>query len=228
MIEAVFLDAGGVIIDESEFERIKAQILTDIISKVKIYTISDYWNDTEEAVYRFVSSTYEYVLFKNLKDKNQYDQAFEEYKLRWKERKAPFKLMPGLKDLLERVSRDYKIGILGQYGNDFKMFLQEQDILSFFSFQQTQASYSITKPDPRYFEAILKEANCMPEKSIMVGDRIDKDIIPANVLKMKTIRLRTGLHAKQEPRIPLEIPNMTISSLSELTKEKIAELGCCV
>ena len=62
----------------------------------------------------------------------------------------------------------------------------------------------------------------------MVGDRIDKDITPANVLGMKTIRIKTGLHKNQEPRIPLEVPGLTIASLNEITDLAINKLGYCI
>lgn len=36
MIEAIFLDAGGVILNESSFEIAKAEIITNIINKYKL------------------------------------------------------------------------------------------------------------------------------------------------------------------------------------------------
>ena len=55
----------------------------------------------------------------------------------------------------------------------------------------------------------------------MVGDRIDKDIIPAKMVGMKTIRVKTGIHKNQEPRIPNEIPDLTVNKIEEITMEKI-------
>ena len=62
----------------------------------------------------------------------------------------------------------------------------------------------------------------------MIGDRIDKDIIPANVIGMKTIRLKTGIHKDQKPRIPIEIPNLEIDSFDEITEEMITNMGYVV
>jgi ribonucleotide monophosphatase NagD (HAD superfamily) len=55
----------------------------------------------------------------------------------------------------------------------------------------------------------------------MVGDRIDKDIIPAKMVGMKTIRVKTGIHKNQKPRIPEEIPDLTVNEIEEITMEKI-------
>jgi HAD superfamily hydrolase (TIGR01549 family) len=223
---SIFLDAGGVILDEKKFEEASALIITKIISGYnQDYTLSDYWKDAEEGVYRFVPKIYDYVLFKNINDINDFKMAKEKYKKELKDKNLPFKLMVGIEEFLMRFFEDYKIGILGQYGGDFKDYLENQDILKYFTWSETQENYNITKPDPRYFEAILKTCNCKPEESIMIGDRIDKDIIPAKMLGMKTVRIKTGLHKNQKARTPEEIPDLTVSRLEEITPEKLDKMG---
>lgn len=224
MIESIFLDAGGVILDESNFEIAKAEIITHIINKCKCYNINEYWNDTNEAVFRFVSSTYEYVLYKNINNHEECKNAIIEFKTIWKELKMEYKPMIGLEELLMSLSKNYKIGILGQYDASLVEFLKNEKIDIYFSFMETQEKYKTTKPDPRYYLEILKNANMKPENCIMIGDRIDKDIYPANVINMKNIRIRTGIHKNQEPRVFIEIPNYTVESLSEITDELIEEI----
>jgi hypothetical protein len=41
---------------------------------------------------------------------------------------------------------------------------------------------------------------------------------------MKTIRLRTGLHKSQRPRIPIERPMLEIDSLDEMTEDLIQSI----
>jgi ribonucleotide monophosphatase NagD (HAD superfamily) len=59
----------------------------------------------------------------------------------------------------------------------------------------------------------------------MVGDRIDKDVIPAKLLGMKTILIRVGLHKNQQPRIPFEVPDAELDSVIGLADAilKVAE-----
>ena len=90
---------------------------------------------------------------------------------------------------------------------------------------EIQDDYKITKPDTRYFEAILKKCNSKAEESIMIGDRIDKDVIPAKLIGMKTIRVKTGIHRMQEPRTPDEIADITVNKLCEIKMEEIKMLG---
>ena len=53
-----------------------------------------------------------------------------------------------------------------------------------------------------------------PAACIMAGDRIDKDVIPAKQLGMKTIRVRVGLHKGQQPRTPDEIPDAELAGVA--------------
>jgi FMN phosphatase YigB (HAD superfamily) len=155
MIENIFLDAGGVILNERNFEENSARIITKIINIYnKNYSIENYWNDTEEAVYRFVPKVYDYILYKNI-DESIFKESKGQYKTELKELKTNFELFDGLRDFLNEFSKYYKIGILGQYGIDFKNYLKEENLLQYFTYTEIQDDYKITKPDPRYFEMIL-------------------------------------------------------------------------
>jgi len=221
MIKNIFLDAGGVILDENVFEENSSLIITKIIKQYnKDYSVKDYWNDVDEAVYRFIAKVYDYVLFKNIRNINEYDKMKKEYKMEIKKIQK-FELMNGIKDFLIEYSKQYKIGILGQYGKDFKNYLKNENIIQYFTYTEIQDNYNITKPDPRYYEKILEICNCKAEESIMVEDRIDKDIIPAKMVGMKTIRIKTGIHKNQEARILEEIPDLTIENINEINMEKI-------
>ena len=57
-----------------------------------------------------------------------------------------------------------------------------------------------------------------PRQCIMVGDRIDKDVIPAKQVGMRTILIRTGLHKNQQPRIPFEVPDAELDSVLGLAE----------
>ena len=225
MIQNIFLDAGGVILDETEFENNSAVIITGIINQYnEKYTVENYWKEIEEAVYRFVPKVYDYVLYRNIKDIENFRAAKTEYKNKIKSHDS-LELMDGIKEFLAEFSKYYKIGILGQYGIDFKNFLESRDILNFFTYTEIQDNYIITKPDTRYYEAILGKCHCKAEESLMIGDRIDKDIIPAKLVGMKTIRIKTGIHKKQEPRTPEEIADITVNKLCEIKIEAI-NVGC--
>jgi ribonucleotide monophosphatase NagD (HAD superfamily) len=61
----------------------------------------------------------------------------------------------------------------------------------------------------------------------MVGDRIDKDVIPARLVGMRTVRIRLGLHREQRARSPEEVPDAELPSVVGLaeTIETLADAG---
>ena len=223
MNKNLFLDAGGVILNEQQFEAKSAEIITELISKYKKYTLEDYKNDAEEAVCRYVPRVYDYILYKNIKNIELFSILRNQYKASINSNEN-FELTDGIVMFLQTFSQHYKIGILGQYGENFKEFLNTNGLLKYFTYSETNDNYNITKPDPRYFEAILKTCKCNPQESVMIGDRIDKDIIPAKMIGMKTVRIKTGLHINQEARIPVEIADYTVNSLNEISVEMIEKL----
>lgn len=55
------------------------------------------------------------------------------------------------------------------------------------------AEEGISKPDLRIFQLALEKAQCNSEEVIMIGDRIDNDIIPAKKIGMYTIWVKQGM-----------------------------------
>ena len=223
MIKNIFLDAGGVILDEKKFDNNSAEIITEIVKNFRNYSIKNYWKDVDEAVYRYVPKVYDYILYKYIIDIEKFLIAKSEYKNRIKE-KTKFELKNGINDFLIHFSENYKIGIIGQYGVELIKFLEIKNLLKYFTYKEVQDDYKTTKPDPRYFSQILEKWKCNTEESVMVGDRIDKDIIPAKMIGMKTIRMKTGIHKNQEPRVPEEMADITVKMLEEIKIEKIKDL----
>lgn len=61
------------------------------------------------------------------------------------------------------------------------------------------AEEGVAKPDSEIFLRALKRAECLPGNAVMIGDRIDNDIEPANRLGMKTIWVRQGFNKYHQP-----------------------------
>lgn len=58
-----------------------------------------------------------------------------------------------------------------------------------FSIVVISGEFGRAKPDPTIFQHLLAEAECAPESALFVGDRLDKDVIPARALGMAAIHL---------------------------------------
>ena len=110
----------------------------------------------------------------------------------------------------------FKLGIIANQNPGTEQRLAGWGLLQFFEVIAASAELGISKPDQAIFQWALTEANCPAKNAVMVGDRLDNDIAPANRIGMHTVRILRGLGAYHEPQSADEIPDHTIRSLSEL------------
>ena len=118
--------------------------------------------------------------------------------------------------LMELKQRGYKLGVIANQNYGTEDRLNNWNLRQFFDVIAASAELSMAKPDPVIFEWALNQAGCRPQNAVMVGDRMDNDMAPANRLGMHTVRLLRGLGAYHKPQTDDEKPEYTISSLAEL------------
>lgn len=93
---------------------------------------------------------------------------------------------------LEILSAKYKIGIIANQSLGTKERLEQHGILQYINLVIASAEEGFSKPDSRIFQIALDRSGCEPQKAIMIGDRIDNDIVPAKLLGMRTIWVKQG------------------------------------
>ncbi len=74
----------------------------------------------------------------------------------------------------------------------------------------------VPKADPQIFEKPLAMAGCTASQAVMIGDRLDNDIIPAKRFGMQTIWIRQGTAAYQSKELGDGYADYVIDNLSEL------------
>ena len=79
-----------------------------------------------------------------------------------------------------------------------------------------QCDIGKSKPDAAIFHLALEQAECAPGDAVMIGDRLDNDIRPANELGFRTVRILQGPGRLQQPREDGETPDATVADLDEL------------
>ena len=128
-----------------------------------------------------------------------------------------FQLRPEIDGLLRRLrERGLKLGIVANQPARAIERLERAGIAQFFEHHGLSGSTGLRKPDPRAFLAATEALGVAPADCIMVGDRIDNDIIPAKALGMAAIRFKTGRHRRQQPRSPAETPDAEVTDVPEL------------
>ena len=218
MITTVLLDAGGVILDESEHEKVRFEIATRLVAGVRAgYSENDLRSDLDEAIGIFCPRVLAYAVWKQVKpDRDLFNEVMEAFRSEWAARRPPLKVMPGFEREIAGISGRYQVGIAGQYGSDLLDLLKSENLLPHFTYHFTQDDFDITKPDPRYLEHIALACGAKPSECIMVGDRIDNDVIPAKQIGMRVVLVRVGLHRRQIPRTPYEMPDAEIIGIKGL------------
>jgi putative hydrolase of the HAD superfamily len=218
MITTVLLDAGGVILDESEHEQVRIEIATRMVAGVvRGYSESDLRGDLDEAIEVFCPRVLAYVVWKRVKpDLALFNRLHDAFRAEWAGRRPPLKVMPGFEKEICEMSGRFGVGIAGQYGSDLLDLLRREGLLDHFTYRFTQDDFDITKPDPRYLERIAAACGVEPCECLMVGDRVDNDIIPAKQIGMKTVLVRGGLHRSQVPRTPYEMADEEIVGITGL------------
>jgi HAD superfamily hydrolase (TIGR01549 family) len=131
-------------------------------------------------------------------------------------RRELFKFFDDAESTLKALSKYCEMGIIANQSQDVAELIQKAGFDKFFKVQTISSSVKLKKPDLKIFELALKQAGQSAEDCIMVGDRLDTDICPANTMGMTTIRTTNSLFALQVPMRACEHPTYTVAHLSEI------------
>lgn len=97
-------------------------------------------------------------------------------------------LFDGTVELLDYLKQHYKLHIITNGFEEVQMKkLKNSNIDVYFDTVTTSEAAGAKKPNPRIFEVALKAAQTTPEKSMMIGDTYEADILGAEGMNMKTI-----------------------------------------
>ena len=125
-------------------------------------------------------------------------------------------LYPDTMECLRILKKKYKLGIIANQIPGAEKRLEEMGIRRYFDVIVSSAEEGVAKPDPRIFNIALIRAGCTPEQAIMIGDRIDNDIVPAKQMGMKTVWIRQGVGRYWNIQGDSETPGYEVNNLSEL------------
>jgi putative hydrolase of the HAD superfamily len=220
-IRAVLFDVGGPLDTEVISERaIDAEIRRRLAEAGIRVTEDQYRAANDWAVASFAPDAYSAILWRLTGGDPELS-----VRLRPAFPGRVFELRAGIKQLLSRLHASGLL--LGLAANQPASVLEDLDRLGiggYFSHRQVSEHYGLRKPDVRLFLRACRDLGVEPAETVMVGDRIDNDIVPARVLGMGTVLFRTGRHADQQPRAADEVPDCEVHSVAEL-REALATLS---
>jgi FMN phosphatase YigB (HAD superfamily) len=99
---------------------------------------------------------------------------------------------------------------LGAAGNMYAV--HETFLRPHVDFVGSSERWGVEKPDAGFFDHVVEAAGAPAGEILYVGDRLDKDVVPAQAAGLHAMRIRRGAHAQVES--PPGV--VTIGSLDEL------------
>ncbi|MCC7478500.1 HAD family hydrolase [bacterium] len=135
-------------------------------------------------------------------------------------------LFPGVHDLLEELSQHYLLAVISQNFVEAQLWLEFHDLDGYFLLVSISARESLYKPDTRLFVNTCTALGVEPASAMMVGDRLDNDIWPANRIGMQTVRVLADPYRLQQPRYHNDVPGATIEAVAQL-REVLKENSAC-
>ncbi|MDD5172028.1 MAG: HAD-IIA family hydrolase [Candidatus ainarchaeum sp.] len=90
-------------------------------------------------------------------------------------------------------------------------------IVAALEFSSKKTAHVIGKPNPFAFEIMKKELGLNEEETVMVGDRLDTDVMFAKNAGIKSALVLTGISKKEEIKEKRITPDFVFPSVAELT-----------
>lgn len=125
-------------------------------------------------------------------------------------------LYPNTAETLKTLRKKYKIGIIANQPEGTVDRLQKYGIAKYIDVVVASFEEGVAKPDERIFQIALQRAGCQAEHAVMVGDRVDNDILPAKKIGIRTVWIKQGLGKFWQVRNDDENADCEIESITEL------------
>jgi HAD superfamily hydrolase (TIGR01509 family) len=210
----IFFDVGSTLLDETECLKTRFSRAAALAADFGVATSDEeLWHVTEQAYTAcapspFMCALAQLPLTRDQKqvvyDGSPYQSAGE----------SPYE---GIVDLLTHLHKSHSLGVLANQAAGLVGRLRNLGLNGYFRCILGSGDLGLAKPDPKIFELAAREADARPESIIMVGDRIDNDIVPARALGWRTVRVRQGIACHQSPRSPAETADCELDAINQLT-----------
>ena len=197
----IFFDVGSTLVDETEAYN---------------HRIRDAIKGTDIAFEQFQEKRLEYAK-QNLKSDLEALKFYGLQKPAWhREDEVPY---PESEEVLQYLKRlGYKIGIIANQSLGTAERLKQWKLLQYIDVVAASAELGLAKPDPAIYQKAFEMAGCTADEAVMIGDRLDNDIVPAKKLGMRAVWVKQGFNAYQDTSL-IETehqPDAAIENLSEL------------
>lgn len=196
----LFFDVGSTLVDES------------FVYEKRMKRVAEAANVTYEYVYNTAIGFYK----QNIKGDLETMKLLGVEKPAWTFEDE--RLYNDTEECLKLLSSKFKIGVIANQSLGTAGRLKSFGILKYIDLVVASAEEGVAKPNKRIFEIALSRAGCKPNQAVMIGDRIDNDIIPAKKLGIGTIWIKQGFGRYWNITNEEERADFEVNSLTELCR----------
>jgi HAD superfamily hydrolase (TIGR01549 family) len=188
MIRWVFLDLGNVVMNDDPVMTYLYELLHDEIEREgRSISFAKLMAEREEIIAERGTGHWS-ILTERILGKTRHDELARLSAAHLRQNYMGYhNVVPGMGDALRELSTNLSLGVVANQMSEAEDALRQTGLLQYFDFLALSERVGAWKPDPAIFHWALAQAGCQPEEVIMVGDRIDTDIIPARRLGMWTL-----------------------------------------
>jgi FMN phosphatase YigB (HAD superfamily) len=212
-LQWIFFDLGETLIDESA--AIKESIRQFVEESARLgysFQPADAEQGMEDAYRAFAEHPMRAFMETSIPSDEHRQLIRQGMKYR-KDFERPF---PAALPIVRQLSQLYHIGVIANQGIGTAARLEAYGLSPYISVCCSSAEAGVAKPDPRLYQLALEQASCLPEHALMIGDRIDNDIIPAKRLGMKAVYVRQGFAKYQAVPAGSDAPDAIIDNIEEI------------
>ena len=213
-IEWVFLDVGGVLFsDDSYFTSLYEAIAdaepstTRTAFDAKFGSLRAAQNEpfTEALVAHFVP------------DASRHPDVRASADARWETHGYSVEeLYPEVPETLRELASRAKVACITNHFSWVRERARDAGFADLVRVWAISAEVGVDKPDPAIFTHALDQAGTSPERVVMVGDRLDRDIAPAKDLGMKTVWVLRNEAPDSPTPEQLAVPDAAVRTLAEV------------
>ncbi len=192
MIKFIFFDLGNVLLNEDVYRFKEYEILWGYLRKEgERWSFDQIMKERERRVRRFGDPTAFLSIGKIFLPPRVYEKYLKHLAyFKKKYRNKYIALIPGMRDVLTILHHYYHLGIIANQEASVRSILNRFNITHYFKVIAISGELKISKPSLKIYQWALGKAQCPPQEAVMIGDRLNRDILPAKNLGMLTIWAR--------------------------------------
>ncbi len=209
MIKAIIFDYDGVLFDSVAVGFEAYRNITDYLKLNRIRTMEEF-RSAQRHGYKMLLDDW------GIADQKVREQTKAIYLKKNEQLKEKIRLIPGIKRILEELSRKHTLAVAsGTYNELIQERLKTLGISHYFSVIIGNRDVANNKPSPDIINLALEKLKIKPHEAVYVGDMVF-DVIAGKAANVKTIAIANEFSWNKREHLEEQQPDVIINKHEEL------------